>query len=195
MKNWLIVLMAVSLLTVSGCGFSHETINESTIIINRDGTIDSVIVEDFPVNKYDENELRQMIHDNVWAYNNTHDSGDVKLISCNVADDMVTVEMMYNSGTDYADFNDRDFYFGTVSAARDAGYAKNATLNNAHGDNTVSGEMINDLATYHMVVFDENVNVMTYGSVLYYSSNLEILADNTVRRTEDAQGLGYIIVK
>lgn len=195
MRNWLIVLLAVSLLMTSGCGFSRETLNESTIIINRDGTIDSVIAEDFPSDKYDVNELRQMIHDNIWAYNNTHDSGDIKLLSCNVTDDFATVEIKYNSASDYADFNDRDFFFGTVSSALDAGYARKATLKNAHGDNTVSGTMINDLSTYHMVVFDESVNVMTYASVLYYSSNLDVLEDNTVRRNDDAKGLSYIIIK
>ena len=194
MKRLLIILTTLSLMFFTGCGLKSETTNESTIFINRDGTIKSVVVESFPQNKYDEGELRQMIHDNISAYNSIHDSGDVKLISLVVDSDVAKVEMFYNSGNDYAEFNNKDFYFGTVSAAIDAGYAKSATLKNAHGENTVSGSMINDLGTYHMIVSDEYVNLSAYASVLYYSGNLEVIDDNTVKRC-DASGLGYVIVK
>lgn len=195
MKKLLIFLVTVSLFVFPGCSMKGETINESTIIINRDGTIKSIVVEEFPEDKYDAGELRQMIHDNISSYNSNHDAGDIKLISCSVADNTATVEILYNSSSDYSEFNDRDFYFGTVSAALDAGYAKSATLKNAHGENTVSGSTINDMATYHMIVFDEDVNVNTYASVLYYSGNLSIIDDNTVARDSETGGLSYIIVK
>lgn len=195
MKNKILVLLVAFSLLLCGCGFSNEKSTESTIIINKDGTIKSIVVEEFPQDKYDENELRQMIRDNVWAYNNSHDTGDVKLVSCEVVNNVATLTMLYNSSSDYAEFNDKDFYFGTVSAARDAGYAKSATLKNAHGVNTVSGSAIDDLATYHMVVFDEDVLVKTYASVLYYSQNLNLVDDVTVTREDDASGLSYIIVK
>lgn len=195
MKKFLLLFAILSLMIFSGCNLKPESANESTIIINRDGTIKSVIVESFPQDVYDEGELRQMIHDSISVYNNLHDSGDVKLISLTVDSDVARVEMLYNSGKDYAEFNNKDFYFGTVSAALDAGYAKSATLKNAHGDNTVSGSMINDLGTYHMIVSDENVNLSAYASVLYYSGNLEVMDDNTVKRLEDSSGLSYVIVK
>lgn len=195
MRAKVIIIMAMILTMLSGCNMTQEHVNESTIFVNRDGTIKSIVVEDFPQNTYDENDLKQMIHDDIWAYNNLHDVTDVRLISCEVESDTATVEIQYNSSSDYAEFNNRDFYFGTVSAALDAGYAKNVTLKNAHGVNTVSGSVINDMATYHMIVFDEDVKIQTYASVLYYSENLNILDDNIVARAKDARGLSYIIVK
>lgn len=195
MKKNFFVFMAVLLTFLSGCKFKGEDVNESTIFVNRDGSIESVIIEDFPEDKYSADELNSMLRDSVLVYNGNRDLGDVKIISCDVINGVAKVLLNYNSGSDYADFNNRDFYFGTVSAALDAGYAKTATLKNAHGTNTITGNSIYDMATYHMLVFDESVNVKTYASILYYSSNLTIIDENTVTRDEDAKGLSYIIIK
>lgn len=195
MKKKFVISLAVFLTLFSGCKFKGKDVSESTIFVNRDGSIESVVIEDFPENKYSADELNLMIKDSVLVYNGNRDLGDVKIISCDVINGIATVSLNYNSSLDYAEFNDRDFYFGTVSAALDAGYAKTATLINAHGTNTITGDAIYDMATYHMLVFDESVNVKTYASILYYSSNLTILDDNTVTRDADVKGLSYIIIK
>ena len=59
----------------------------------------------------------------------------------------------------------------------------------------VSGEAIADLANYHMVVVNEQVQIRTYESILYYSANLEHIDDKTVHVTSEDGKDAIMILK
>ncbi len=187
MVCWSLIL----LLCLTGCvGRKEEVIEdtETTLYIQKDGTIESLIVEDFPEDIYSSEELSASIGEMVDFYNHEHESGAVRLVFCRVENGQAFVRLAYKSGQDYAQFNRTDFFYGTVSDALAQGYGKKATLKNAYGDNMVSGETIADLASYHMVVVNEQVQIRTYESILYYSANLEHIDDKTVHvNTEDGK--------
>ena len=195
MKITIFVWGMVLALLFCGCGSKPLEETESTVYIEQDGSITGLVVEPFSEGDYSGEELRDGIGEMIKIYNRDHESGAVKLISLELREGMAYARLHYQSAEDYAAFNGTDFYFGSVSDALSAGYAKKTTLKNAFGSNTVSGDAIADLGSYHMIAVSEHVVIRTYESVLYISANLETVDDKTVRVSDESVGTAYIIIK
>ena len=168
---------------------------ESTLYINQDGSLDSLVVEDFPEEKYAAEELFPTIREIVDVYNQDHGSGCVKLLSCEVKDGQAFVKLHYKTGADYAAFNRTTFFYGSVADGLAAGYGKKATLKNAYGSNMISGDAIADLSSYRMIVTGEPVQIRTYESILYYSANLDLSDDKTGHVSSESGGEAVLIIK
>ncbi len=189
---WSMMLM----LCLCGCTKQEAaTDTESTLYINSDGTIDSLIVEDFPEDEYSAEELLETTKDLIAMYDKEHGFGKIKLESCEVSEGTAYVKLSYKSAQDYAAFNRTELFYGTVREGLDAGYAKKTTLKNAYGSNMLSGDAIADLASYHMIVVTEQVQIKTGQSVLYYSANLEPVDDKTMKVSTESNGEAVIITK
>lgn len=196
MKTRVIAFALFIILGLSGCArYRVPDDPETTIYINRDGSLTNVVVEPFSPDEYAPEDLEQMVKDMAAVYNGEHGSGSVRCLSVTAADEMVKVVLKYKSAADYAAFNHTDCFFGSVSDALSAGYAKNATLKNTHGTNTVTGEGIADMANYRMAVITEPVVVKTYESILYISANLEPIDDTTARVSSETTGDAVLIIK
>ncbi len=196
MKTRVIAFALFIILCLSGCGANEAPEDtETTLYMNRDGSVTNVVVEPFSEDEYALEELEQMVRDMASVYNGENGSGRVRCQSVTAADEMVRVVMKYQSAEDYAAFNHTDCFFGSVEDALAEGYAKNATLKNTHGSNMVTGEGIADMARYRMAVVTEPVVVKTYESILYISANLEQIDDTTVRVSSETTGDAVLIIK
>ena len=197
MKKILLTVVVSTLFTVlCGCGMASDPADtESTLYIRENGSIDSLTVEVFPEDQYSAEELEKTVKEMADVYNNDHGSGAVKAGECRVEDGMAYVYLSYRSAEDYAAFNRAEFFYGKVSDALSKGYAKKSILKNTFGSNTVSGDAIADMGNYHMVVFNEPVQVRTYESILYISANVEPVDDRTVRMSSEAIGNAILILK
>ncbi len=184
------------LLCLAGCNKQQEnTDTVSTLTINRDGTIDSLIVEVFPEEEYEPEELTEVTRQLVAVYDREHGSGRIRMDSCEVIDGVAIVRLHYKSAQDYASFNRTRLFYGTVKEGLDAGYAKKTTLKNAYGSNMLSGDAIADLGNYHMIVVTENIQIRTEESVLYYSANLDPVDDRTMQVSSESAGDAVMITK
>lgn len=196
MKKGIVLWSVMLLLCLCACA-KQETVTdtESTLYINQDGSIESLVVEEFPEEKYAAEELMPTVKEIVDVYNQDHTGGSVKLLSCEVVDGQAFVKLHYKTGADYAAFNRTEFFYGTVSDALAAGYGKKATLKNAYGSNTLSGDAIADLSSYRMVVVTEGVQIRTYESILYYSANLDLIDDKTSHVSTETGGEAILVIK
>lgn len=195
MKNRIILFGLSLLLLMQGCGTTKSAEDtESTVYILQDGRIESLTVEEFPEDVYDAKELSESVRTMAENYSRDHE-GYVKVERCEVKDGQAYVYLSFQSAQDYAQFNRTDFFYGTVSDALQAGYARKATLKNAFGSNTVSGDAIADMGNYHMVVINEPVQIRTYESILYISANLEPVDEQTVRVSTETNGNAILIMK
>lgn len=100
----IIALLCVVLSATAGCG-SVRAIDVTTIVLNDDGSVTSVVVEDFEADYYDVEELKAQVEDEAGAYNLRQGEDRVKISECKADKGTVRLVMEYMAPEDYAAFN------------------------------------------------------------------------------------------
>ena len=136
MKNLKFILpfLAVMLLLVSCGGKEYDS---NTLVINKDLSINAVYISAFPTEKYNIDEMKTEIRESVDLYNESV-PGAVSLKSCTLRDEKAVVEMEFASGSDYASFNNLDFYCGPLGDAVAGGFIDNNTEVSLYEDGTIT---------------------------------------------------------
>ncbi len=168
--------MMTTLLT--GCGDKLSDAAVSTVSFQKDGSVETVTVEDFGEDYYSEDELAQTISEELSKYNTTQEA--VKNKELKVKDGTAKLTMEYAEGTDYASFNDCVFYYGSVSGAVSAGYDLSAVMNAVSREDTNKVLVTKDLDTLaenKMIILTEPYEIRTYAKILYASSNVTVTED------------------
>lgn len=172
MKKFGRLLSAVFVLCIlTGCGNSYEA-DESTVFVLKDGSVVSTDVEDFDETAYDADALKSYIEETIASYNEENGEDCVKQKKLTVEDGKATLILSYASAADYKNFNDIDFYTGTVTDALAAGYSFDGTFASvADGTPTAcsSDEFLGD-ADYKVVIIRSNTRVQVKGTIAYVST-------------------------
>lgn len=176
----------------AGCG-SGFTASESTVYVQKNGTLTSVDVEAFDTNTYDEQELKKYVEQTISDYNKENGKNQVTLKKLTVKDDVANLTLEYKTAADYRKFSGIDFFAGTLAEALAAGYSFDADFA-AVKDNTPvacsSSEFIND-ASYKVVIVKDNTNVKIKGEIAYLSTeNTKLVDESTVSIREGNDLLG-----
>ncbi|MBO5208636.1 MAG: hypothetical protein J6B68_04740 [Lachnospiraceae bacterium] len=194
MQKWKLTLLVMAAACVmAGCSkFNLPDIN--TVSVQKDGSIKQTIVEQFERNYYDVDELTAMAQEKVEKFSNGTDS--IVCDSIEAKDGKVVVEMTYQTGTDYAEFNNRELFSGTVAEANAQGYSLKDAVTEDGTD--ISEEQLAEVNENHVVVIQtkegEELDVEVYGKILYTSGNI-ILSGKKVAyiAPEGEDMLSYII--
>lgn len=188
LKAFVAVVFILMLMTGCSQAFDADT---NTVYVKKDGTVMQAIIEEFSESNYDQNELEELIKQDVSSYNNGTES--IKVEKYKVKDNTAKLITSYKKASDYAMFNDVEFFAGTISEAKTEGYEFDDMFTSIDENNTIGSETIKSLSQYKVVIFEENVRIMTDGKILYMSSNTKLIDAKTAALNEDAEGLGYII--
>jgi hypothetical protein len=192
MKNFkAYIVVVLVLMLVTGCSFKAFDADTNTVYVKTDGSIMDVIIEDFSEEYYDSTELETLINDNIDEYNNGSEAIKVKKYS--VKDNVAKLITNYNSASDYANFNEVEFFSGTISEALKEGYSFEQKFTGIDEENTIGSETIESLTQYKVIVFEENVEIKTDSKILYLSNNAQLVNDKTAKFIEESEGLGYIV--
>lgn len=195
----LVFLLAVSLF--SGCGGTLSNVNQSTVYVQKKGTVLSADIEELGKEYYKESELEDYIADQVEAYQKEH--GDrVFMESFSVEEGVAKLMMKYVSYEDYQDFNDIELYSGNVVRAQADGYDFNTEFAAVSGNEKTkaSKEEVLSADDCNVVVIRANIDVRVDGTILFVSdSNTIVTGKNTVsiigeEPNEEAE-LTYIIYR
>lgn len=190
-KGIAVVLAVLCSVMLPGCGTSAEK-EITTITVEKDNSLTSTIVEVFDRDYYDADDLKEYTLDAVAAYN-TASGGAVSVSKVEVKDGVVEVEMKYGNAQDYAGFNDKEFFAGTVAEAYDAGMDLDVLLTDASDDSkTVGKNEILQMGERNLIILEEEIAVEVQGKILYVSDGTEILDSKHVVAHPGA-GTAYII--
>lgn len=182
------------MIVLSACSRGDNTA-ESTVAIDKKGKITGVIVEEFAQEYYDEEDLKNYTLTEAAAYNAEQGEGTVTLSKIEVKDEQVIVEMEYASGEDYAAFNGKQFFAGTVAEAYESGYSLDVTLKNvAEPDKTIGKSEILEMGEKHIIIAEENIVYKLPSKALYISQNDETLKNTVVKKNySEQESMLYII--
>ncbi|MCR5733206.1 MAG: hypothetical protein K6G22_01245 [Lachnospiraceae bacterium] len=197
MANMLSCLFAALIFCVflSGCDKTVDY-NETTISISKKGIVKNEIVEGFSQVYYKEDELRSMIEEEVGEYAGlTGDKDRVKFDDLTVEKGKVKVMMTYKSYEDYADFNDVEFFYGTVNEAMTDGFSLEVTMKSTVDGSNIGKDDIMKLGSSKMIIISEPVMVESYSDILYVTANVEMVDKRHARMSSDSSGRAYLIIE
>ncbi len=169
----------------------------NAISINEDGTITEIVQEELDASYYDAAELQNMITAEVQNYNKENrgseeDAADpVTVKSYEVDDRKVTLKMEYASAQDYAQFNNVEFYYGSLINAQLEGYLFDVTYKKVQDgvvkNSSVSGTEVIKEMDEQVLIARAPLEIQVPGNVLYTSTNAEILAADVVNATGEQE--------
>ena len=168
------LLLAMPLLVLTGCGNSASDV--STIKIDAQGEIKSVIFDEFGESYYNIDELKEMALSETANFNADYISPRVFFEDASLTEDgsMIKLSMNYRSAKDYTDFNESMLFFGTIEEAENKGYTISDKLQGRDGKpvdlNVVSGH-----PEKHVIITNERANIISPFNIDYMTDGVELI--------------------
>ena len=165
MKKFIMMGVLMSLAVIAtACG--NKTQKEdggqiTSISIEKNGSIENTIVEDFSQSYYELDSLSAMIEQDIEAYHNQNPDSKISLSKCELTDDNSTVRvvMKYGDSQTYTGFNGETLFSGTVQDAYSAGYNLDMTLDEVKkGEktgNSISRDDILGMGESHILIIEK----------------------------------------
>lgn len=185
------VVVVIMLLFVTGCSLKSFDADINTVYVKKDGPVMEAIIEDFSKSYYDSTELESLINDSIDEYNDGTEK--IKLDKFNVKDSTAKLITEYETASDYAAFNEVDFFAGSISEAIKAGYDFEQEFTNLEDEIAIGSETIRSLTQYKVVIFEDKSEIRTDNKIVYISNNAELVNEKTAKLQEEAEGLAYIV--
>ena len=138
MKRRSIAIFLTVLLSLTGCG-GIEKAKESTVTVSDEGVVTEALIEEFLSEDYDEKELETSIRQMVDTYNTESGKDAVKIMKIQVKEGEATALLQYESDEVYREFNQVDFFTGTVGQAKEEGFTFAETFQDTEGKEVVLG--------------------------------------------------------
>lgn len=168
---------------MTACGVSRaesDNLQESSLTIQKDGSILNVIVESFGQDYYSVEGLSDMIQTNIEDYVSRHAFASITLQSAALIldDSCVRVELQYDSADTYAAFNGVFFFYGTVEEALNQGYLASRLFYDVKDGAIlqITNENVENYKNLHICITEENMNLYTFGDILYVDSDSKVQA-------------------
>ncbi len=209
MEKWKKVLpLAVMGFLLTGCGAT--TAEVTTIAIQKDGTIEHTLVEDFGEESVDA--LQSMMLEKTAAYNKNNADGEIAVKTVEEEDGIVKVVMTYPDAAAFDGFMNMDvvevdpalrapFFYGTVEEAFMEGYDLEITLQGVESEEVLQGK--NDLLAKgekKIIIYDNEMNlgapvqISLQEKPAYVSGNVTVTGKKLVEISGEEE-MAYILME
>ena len=208
-RIWLTVILCMILL--AGCTGKNVDLSkatESTIGINRDGSVEEVVIEPFDRNYYSLTELTDYVNQQVDAFNQANPQEQpenqkaneapatavtVRYVETDSDAKTATMALSYQTIAIYNAFNETDFKFLSMEeATQDQSVLDIKDLiQRKTGEETAFSD-ITEEKQLHLIYTDRSVRIQTSGKIMYYSKDASLVDDQTI---QTADGPSVILFK
>ena len=196
-------ILAVLMVWLTACGSGadaeQETVN--SLILDKDGSVENMIIEGFDKDYYDLDGLNAMIKDSIEQYCRQNPSADITLKGSEVSDGQVRVSMKYDSAASYMGYNSETLFVGTVQEAYSAGYDLNISLTDVKdSSNTIGKQELLEMGEKHIVIIQlpstmtDGMRLQCFGEILYISDGVNPVSKKTAD-IEQSQGASVVVFK
>lgn len=186
MKRRSIAIFLTVLLSLTGCG-GIEKAKESTVTVSDEGVVTEALIEEFLSEDYDEKELETNIRQMVDTYNTESGKDAVKIMKIQVKEGEATALLQYESDEVYREFNQVDFFTGTVGQAKEEGFTFAETFQDTEGKEVALGIIPDSCTDQQLIIIREPLNVLVPGKILYVSNNMKILSSKEAKLEQDVE--------
>ena len=143
-KMGLLALLLFGALTLTGCellGDSWQPQEPDAVSIAEDGSVTETVKDTLDADYYNATELETMIQSEVAKYNESHGEDTIQVDKLETEEGNVNLVLKYASAKDYAEFNNTEFFYGTVISAQLEGYLFDVPYKKVE-DGTVQGSAV-----------------------------------------------------
>lgn len=186
MKRRSIAIFLTVLLSLTGCG-GIEKAKESTVTVSDEGVVTEALIEEFLSEDYDEKELETNIRQMVDTYNTESGKDAVKIMKIQVKEGEATALLQYESDEVYREFNQVDFFTGTVGQAKEEGFTFAETFQDTEGKEVALRIIPDSCTDQQLIIIREPLNVLVPGKILYVSNNMKILSSKEAKLEQDVE--------
>ena len=186
MKKFMLMgILAAFVLGTTACGTEETSTEEklvNSISIMKDGSIESVIVEDFTESYYNVEDLKTMIQDTITDYGKQDPDSEITLETCEMVDQKIKVVLNYNNADAYSGYNSETLFAGTVQEAYAEGYDLNMTLTGTDTEGTqIARQELLNMGENHIVIMENvlkegTLRVNCYDTILYTGDGVTPIA-------------------
>lgn len=182
----ILLLLLAGILFFRGCGGQKlEDATQSTVTVARNGEVSQLLIEAFPTEQYSNTDLKDTVTQWIGEYTQQHSKNAVVLESLEVKEEIAKLHIGYASEEDYKAFNNVDFFSGTVKEAIEAGYEFPNVLITKSKEEVSFTKIRSSCLEEKVIIIQEPLNVLAPDTILYTSSNMEILDDQNAKLESD----------
>lgn len=191
--------LCLTVILLAGCGQVSvpETIEEPTLVLDKDGGVTAYLVGEFDKSYYDLSELLKMAREEAAEYGLNQDgAARVTVDKVEAAQDggsRVVVSYVFDGTKSYEEYIGDSLFYGTVGEALAQGYA-GVAMESIKDEGTLTGEELAQETDKHLIVTDTKAWIYCPGRVEYISSGAVMNDDGSVNASE-AEGPVYILLK
>ncbi len=171
-------------LGITACAKEEVPVEEevmNSLSILEDGSIESVIIEDFSESYYNVDDLTKMIQDTISVYQKEDPNASIVLETCELIEQQVKVVMKYNSAEAYSGYNSEELFVGTVREAYGKGYDLNMTLTGTDKEASKIGRQeLLGMGENHIMILENTIDegtlrVNCYDTILYTGDGVSLI--------------------
>lgn len=185
-------LLLVSVIMVTGCSEEKLDANIDTVYIEG-AEIIGALVEPFDKPYYNRDELQGFVESELALYNSEIGYAGIIVNNFELTNQAAKLYLKYNSYVDYANFNDLEFFVGTINEALAAGYKFDEAFVDYSKLTKVSKEDVLEKTKNKVLITDEDTLIQVNGTILYISDNVQEKNKKSAQLT--GEKLSYIIYK
>ena len=166
---------------------------ETFIDIAKDHTLKVTVNESFEKGRYNEDELKSFVEDEIKTFETTSASPEpVKLKNVNVSKGRARLVMEYDSDASYRLFNGEELYVCPVDDLGKYGISADASFYKEDGSKLLSFRK-DEMKGYMAAVTGERAELKVPGKILYHSDNVTLTGKKSA--VCDGDGRAYVIYK
>ncbi len=152
---------------------------ESTVYLNKHGVVESLSVESFDKEYYDENELKNFIDEEIKAQQTSQGEESLSLEKFEVKEEKATLRVKYKTAEDYAEFTDTEFESGQYTA--DILSDEQTLIQVETGEEIDKANIEAEGLSYIKIQDPEGIQLLVDGSISYYSNGMEFVEKNLIK--------------
>ena len=186
-------LSGLLILSLTGCGQAAklpETVENTSLVVEKDGKVTSYLVNTFDKDFYNLDGLTQMVEEEAEEFNATHTEATENPMN------VKTVQVLGDADTDsYAEYNEQDLFYGTRVEALAQGLTVNRELVNAADGTPADSEKLDKaLEKNHLIITNASAYIYCPYPVLYISEGVVMGEDGYVDASQ-SDGVVTILMK
>jgi len=186
-----LLIAGLALILLTGCGTTAKKDTQG-LTLNEDGSIKSVIVEEFDESLYSVAELQTMMNNEISEYNQMVGAGRITAEDAVVEEGNVKVVINYSRGEDYVAFNNRRLEIINLKDALENNML-NVGFVDANKNEPFDLKSVDEPNLYTVIITDEPGMVTCPNRISYFSDGVTLESKNQVMVSEDMDGLAYIV--
>lgn len=192
-KNKMLAAAILITCLLGGCGQKTDA-DVSTVIVEKDGHIIGIAIEDFSQPYYEETQMKQTIEKEVSDYNEAIGNEAIAIEKLGVENNIAKLILKYKSADDYRAFNNETLFVGTIEEAIANGYDMKVTLVDADNqENSVSEAELMEMKERKIIISEEPIQIRTYDNIKYHNPDADLVNSKELD-TFNITELSYIIL-